>query len=813
MTSPLIRGVALGALLLTTACQTAEERANAFYQSGLELLEAGDEARALVELRNVFEHDGFHQEARLLYAKILADQGEEAEAYGQYLRLIEQYPDMIDVRLTLAEMALKRGDWREVTRHADAATALEATGYRIDALRAAQIYRTAMRTSDSQAEIAAIAKAHKILQDQPLHIPALRLVIDAESRGQTPEAALPLIETALSVDPTSFEFHSAKLRLFTILKDDPSAIAQLEAMFARFPDNPDVRTTLVNWHLSQQNYGAAEEILRELAGDPAVDAAGPMTVVEFLRQARGTDAALAELDQLVATTPDTAPNDLYRAMAAMIVFETDAQDAGRAQMQSLVAELDQSDQSRRIRAMYARMLNVSGNAEAARGIVDDILATDRTNVPALKLKAGWAIEADAPDQAINHLRTALSQSPRDAEIMMLMATAHERSGFPELAGERLALAVELSGAEAEPALRYARFLMRDGRTQAAASVLKDARRAAPGNLELISVLADLYLLEKDWPRASALLRELRDASAANPRAKQVATALEAAILSGQDRKDESIAVLQDQLGSMDDDGRATLTIALAQIRAGKVADARTYLDRATSSRPDNITLNLLSGSVAMMDGDADAAENTFRSVLQKAPDTEAAVRLLYSLLHLQGRDEEKAEVLDVGLQTLPESETLLWIKAGEMERAADVDGAIAIYEALYTKDSSNVIIANNLASLLATYRDDNDSLERAFRVARRLRGMDVPAFQDTYGWIVFRRGDHAEALDYLKPAAEGLSGDPVVQYHLGRAYHAVGQMKEAQAALANALDLAGDRDLPQFQTARALLEEMALTAE
>jgi len=64
-----------------------------------------------------------------------------------------------------------------------------------------------------------------------------------------------------------------------------------------------------------------------------------------------------------------------------------------------------------------------------------------------------------------------------------------------------------------------------------------------------------------------------------------------------------------------------------------------------------------------------------------------------------------------------------------------------------------VVVANNLASLLTAHRTDDASLDRAYRIARRLRGIDVPAFQDTYGWIAHRRGDYAEALDYLRPAA------------------------------------------------------------
>ncbi|MCK0122102.1 tetratricopeptide repeat protein [Loktanella sp. F6476L] len=808
MTFPLIKRAALCAVLFLAACDDAEERAERYYQSGLALLAAGDTDRALIEFRNVFQHDGFHKDARQIYADTLRDLGRNDDAYGQYLRLIEQYPDTADVRLTLAEIALGRNDWDEVRRHGNAGVALTPDAPRAQAVAAAIAYTTALRADDADALQAATTRAKTVLDTTPDNLVALRVVIDAAARGPLPETALPLLEQAISLDPTSLEFHGAKLRLLTDMKDDPAAIAQLETMFDRFPENQEVRTALVNWHLEQQNYPAAETILRDMAGDPVTAPQGHMTVVQFLRRAYGDQAALDELNALATATADQDVQALYQATAALLMFEADPAGPGLATMQAMTETLPDSDQSRRIKAMYAQMLIATDDETAARAVVADILAEDTTNVEALKMRAAWAIDADSPDAAITDLRSALSQSPRDPDIMMLMATAHERTGFPELAGERLALAVEVSNAATVPSLRYARFLMRDGRTQAAAAVLIDARRSAPTDLELISVLADLHLGEQDWPRATALLGELRAMAERNPRAGQLATALEAAILSAQNRTDESLAVLQDQLEDMDEDGRAALTIALAQIRAGKLEEARTYLDTAVTDRPDDMTLRMLSGSVAMMDGDADEAESVFRAVLNDAPETEAAVRLLYSLLHLQGRDTEKAQVLETGLATLPDSETLLWIKAGALEQTGDIDGAIGIYEDLYTRDSSNVVVANNLASLLAAHRDDTASLDRAYRIARRLRGVDVPAFQDTYGWIVYRRGDHAEALDYLRPAALGLPGDPLVQYHLGKALHALGRTEEATQALTQALDLAGDSPLPQFTDARTLLSEL-----
>ena len=68
-------------------------------------------------------------------------------------------------------------------------------------------------------------------------------------------------------------------------------------------------------------------------------------------------------------------------------------------------------------------------------------------------------------------------------------------------------------------------------------------------------------------------------------------------------------------------------------------------------------------------------------------------------------------MLDAALTAQPTSGTLRWIKAGELEKAGDIDGAIAVYEALYAEDSNNPVIANNLASLITAHRDDPESLE------------------------------------------------------------------------------------------------------
>jgi predicted Zn-dependent protease len=361
----------------------------------------------------------------------------------------------------------------------------------------------------------------------------------------------------------------------------------------------------------------------------------------------------------------------------------------------------------------------------------------------------------------------------------------------------------VSGAAPEESLRYARFLLKEGRVQAADAVLTDARRVTPGHVGVLAMLADIALNAQDWPRAQEIAETL--AQITTPEAESATRALQAALLLGQNRTEEGLAFLEEQVGKDGDDLAAVQMVLQARIRSGKPEEARTYLDGELAKRPDDPGLRLLSAGLHVMMGEVPQAETLFRALIAEDPGAELPVRLLYGLLRSNDRAEEAAEVLATALAVQPDAATLRLMQAGELEQAGDIDGAIGVYEALYAQDSSNVVLANNLASLITTHRDDPDNLARATAIARRLKGTDVPAFQDTYGWIAHRNGNHDEALTYLEPAAAGLPNDPIAQFHLGMTYLALGRSEDARRQLTRALELAGDSPLPQFETARQAL--------
>ena len=206
-------------------------------------------------------------------------------------------------------------------------------------------------------------------------------------------------------------------------------------------------------------------------------------------------------------------------------------------------------------------------------------------------------------------------------------------------------------------------------------------------------------------------------------------------------------------------------------------------------------------------GDFETAGQTFAALVEDYPNIPQAWLQLVRLRAIDATPEEMAATFDAGLAANPDSPSLLWAKASFLQQQDDIEGAIAIYEDLYAQESDSTVVANNLASLLTTYRRDEESLERARTIARRLRGTEVPAFQDTYGWIQHRTGNSAEALTYLEPAAEALAADPLVQYHLGMTYAALERPEDARAALTRAIEIAGpDSTLPQMTRAQETLD-------
>ncbi|MBJ6372517.1 tetratricopeptide repeat protein [Sedimentitalea sp. CAU 1593] len=747
---------------ITSACDTAEERAEEHYQAGLELLEQGDVNRALVEFRNVFQLNGKHEGARLAYARVQRERGLNQEAYGQYLRLVEQYPDNLEGRRALSEMAVAARNWQEAERHVTKAITLDPNDVRIQSIDNSVKYFHALRDEDPNAQEAAIIKAQALVEQDESLTSAREIVLDDLLRKQDWYAALDVIEEGLAVEPDNFDLYRIRLGIMQQIGDLDGIETQLLDLMDRFPERRTTfKQTLVRFYVSQGNIDGAQEFLRDQATREGATIEDKALLVGFIEQVRGKEAALDEVERLIVEGGEGLAQ--FRAMRAKLNFEMGETEAAIAEMEAITEGAERNEETRGFEVDLARMLFRENNAVGARALIETVLSEDPSQPDAVKLKANWLIDDDATGDAIVMLREALNQNPEDPDLMSLMAKAYEREGNQDLREEMLSLAVQASGKAPAESIRYASSLAADEKLVAAEGVLIDSLRVNPQNIQILTGLGNLYVQMEDWGRAEDVVDSLEGIG--NPEATAQATALTARILTGQDRGEDLTAMLE----GMTDDPNMGRNAEIALLRSRLANDgpeaANEYLQELLEKDPDDPALRFIEAGFLAGFNKPDEAEAVFRSLLEEDPNRANVWIALYRM-KVQMRDSEGAsQVLDEALTALPDNGNLLWAKAGVLERQGDIEGAIAIYEDMYERNSNSLIVANNLASLLATHRTDTESLQRAYTVARRLRESDVPAFQDTFGWISFRRGDHETALDYLNAAATGLPNDVTVQYH------------------------------------------------
>ncbi|MDI3338668.1 tetratricopeptide repeat protein [Defluviimonas aestuarii] len=792
-------------LTVLAACDSSEERAEKHYQSGLAYLQAGDVDRALVEFRNVFDLNGNHTEARRTYAEVERGRGNLRQAFSQYLRLIEQQPEDMDTARALAEIAAEGNDWETAARFSAKALEKAPGDAELTAIRIAADYGRAIVDNNVSVLIKAAAEARDLRKTIPDNLLLRRVVIDDLMRAQDYQDALEEIDLALEVAPDDRPLRAQRLQALAAVGDDAGVEAELRGLVARFPNAPEMATTLVRWFSSRQELDKAEEFLRSRIDPASPDQERVLNLVQFLAEQRGQPAAVAELEKIIVGD-NAAP--AYRATHAAFIFDLGRRDEAIAAMREILTTASPSVETRRTKIGLAKMLLITGDADGAHKLVDEVLADDAGEVEALKLKAGWLILDDAVGDAIAILRKAVDENPRDAAILTLMAQAYERDGNRDLVRESLSRAVEVANRAPDESLRYAQFLANEGKLLPAEGVLIDALRLSPGSMNLLTALGEVYLRVQDYPRATAVANALM--SLESREAKLAAQNIQTAVVTGQEDTDKAVSYLE----KLVEDGSGGLPARIAILRThldnGENEKARAYSSKLLESEPDNRNLRFIDASVRTLTGDAAGAEAILRDLVdadqQLLPAWISLIRIIASD---DDRLNEASKLVAEALEVSPESGDLKWAKAGLLERQGDIPAAIAVYEEMYKDNSANPIIANNLASLLSNHYSDPDNIQRAEVIARRLRDSTVPAYQDTYGWIAFLRGDHDAALADLEKAAAALPDDPAVQYHLAMVYDATGRAPDALARFHKVLELVdADQKSPVGEKARQQVQRL-----
>lgn len=115
--------------------------------------------------------------------------------------------------------------------------------------------------------------------------------------------------------------------------------------------------------------------------------------------------------------------------------------------------------------------------------------------------------------------------------------------------------------------------------------------------------------------------------------------------------------------------------------------------------------------------------------------------------------------------------------------------AYAAYDSALVYNPSNIIVLNNYAYYLSVERRDLDKAEEmSYKAVKAEPGNST--YLDTYAWILFEKGNYAEARLYIDDAMKGDGGkSDVVVEHCGDIYYGTGDVDGALKYWKQALEM------------------------
>ena len=783
--SPLTRGrwsarVASGLLGmalfgLVASCDSAEDRARDHVASARQYLVENEPDKALIEFRNALRLDPRIADAHYEIGGILERQSDPASAFNHYRVAADLAPDHLAAKLKMAELHLLRNDLRSAELEIDAALARAPGNPDVIGLAAG----LALRRSAPEKARELLDRA---LGANPTSLRALAAEVGYLSQTRDPAAALRRLDEALSLHPDSLVFHVMKYELLRRDGKPAAARQQLRAMIERFPDRTGLREEYARAARMAGDAAAAESALRALADMEPENFARVTELVIFLLEERGRASAVAEIEARQERAPERRE---LRMMLAELHLATGDEARAAKVLQGAASGSGAIAHDARVR--LARLHHARGDVDAADAEIAAVLAQDPGHVGALRFRILRLLESHEIDAAIRTARRALEAAPQDAALLELAARAQELAGNIDLANYGYAKAVRAAGYAPRPVDRYAAFLVRANRLAGAETVLTEAVARFPTNSRLLELLALARIALEDWDGAAEA------ATALAPLDSERARQLRASVLIGQRRFDESAALLDADGNSVEAESSAMARIVRDYIARGEFPRAEAYLGRILAESPENVQALGLRGNLHMISGQRSQAEALYREILRLDPANAGAFGALAVVLDSTGDLAGAEDIVREGIAASPENPALLVQLARYRERSGDIDAAISIYERVYRDAPDSLLVANNLASLLADHRGDSpEAVARAYRIASRLRDSHRPAYRDTYAWTRHLRGEHEEAHAHLAAVAKALPRNPWVRYHLATVLTALDRNDEAAVQFRTALGLAGD---------------------
>ena len=773
---------------LMSGCGQVSFTAEQHYLRALEHQQTGDMTSALVEFKNALQRDPEHAGARLGLGVVSLEMGDLAAARTELQRAESLGVDRTEVLLPLARIWLLEGESDRILEQInpgdfESDTELaEALVLRAGALTQLGEPARAMETLDEALHVAPdLALAHigiagvyrsqgmltearaslrsALEMDSGLH-QAWSFLGELELADGQPRAAEAAFSQAIELAPRPHGLHLQRAITRFVLQDTAGMQEDVGALRRLLPGTPATAYARGLLLYLQERYADAQTAFEEaLAGQPSLDQATFFLGATHLAQGRWR-AAEQHLSRFLNAYPES--DTAARMLAQARLGEGSPQAAATL----LEAVLGRNPEDAGTLQTLASLQLSLGETDLAIGHLRQLAAV-RPHDPAARVAlARGLLDAGQREEGLRELETALGIAPDRLDIEQVYVYSLIQARQVDAAIEA---ALRLKDRQPENTISYnllaAAQMLRDDRT-AARATLEQGLGVAPGDPELSSNLAQVWLREGNTQEAR---RALRESLEQNPGHPTVAIRL-ARLELGAGDFDAARAVLLESIEENPDVLETRTLLAEQHLLRNEPRSALTALGPVReSAATDPRVLNLL-GQAQSAAGQRAQAVSTFRLLADRIPDTPQN-------RHQLGR---------------------------QFEQAGSARDAVNQYRRALELDETHPETLRTWAVL--ELREGRP--EEALRLARRLQQHEgsVAAGGFVIEGAVHARAERNEAA--LTAYARAYELDPSVSnaMALAQAQLGVGQAQQAATTLTDHLEQRPDDNLVRFRLAEILIQ-------
>lgn len=754
-------------------CGGADERKAQHISKGVEWFADGNYEKARLEFKNALQIDPKDTEARFRLGETLEKLQQWRAAAGHYKAVVEQDPTHKEARVGLAKLYLVGNAPDEAIALVDEVLAMEPTNPE------ALVIRAGVKARGQDLE-GALVDARSALAADPVHVGALSLAAAIHLQQGRDAESVALLESGVAAHPANQGLRSSLAAVYARTGEQDKAAAILEDVVSTEPETVDHRLRLASFYTAAENLDKAEEVLRAAVVDLPTETNAKLALVEFLAKRRGGDAAIAALEDFVQKDPENV--DLLFAQAKLYQAMGRAEDE-KAIYEGIIATDSTGKRGLEARNLLARLKVREGDREEARRLVDAVLGENSKDVDALALRGDLAMLDRDFSGAIGDYRAVLQARPQDDKVALALSRAHLANSENALAEEVLRDALERSPGSYQLRFRLAEMLAAGGDVTASVAQLGKILEQRPTDDQALEALVKIHLGRKDWASARDYVDRYKQAYPQRPQGYY----FEGLLLQAQGDLSEGTAAFERSLEQAGSGAVQPLSaVVRSHVAAGDNDKALERVDEVLADNPDNFVARNLKGEILLLQKEYPLAEESFAQAVAQAPNLVAAHRNLALARFAQGEHEGAVNAFRQGIESTG-APALRFALANVLEGLGRPEEAILEHQAILDAAPDSLPAANNLAMLLASYRDDRESLDRALELAKAFADSDNAAYLDTLGWVHYKRGEYDAAMPLLERAVRANPDAPDLQFHLGMAHYRLGDRAAAKERLEKAL--------------------------